>query len=202
MSELISDSFEQAKGHGADWTRWLAPFIGQPNVIGLELGCWKGESALWFMEHVTTHETSSLITIDTFEGSAEHKLAGIDCTRNEAEARARLAPFGQRAQICTGPTAFWLKELPRPTRRGAHAEQVDFVYVDADHSAQSVLRDAVMSFELLKVGGVLIFDDYRWEIMEQEIDRPKMAIDAFIAAYGRSCEVIGKGWQVAVRRTA
>lgn len=38
----------------------------------------------------------------------------------------------------------------------------DFIYVDGLHLSQDVLYDALLSFDLLKVGGILIFDDYLW----------------------------------------
>ena len=43
-------------------------------------------------------------------------------------------------------------------RRGP--ESFDLVYVDGGHSAAEVFADAVLALKLLKVGGVLIFDDY------------------------------------------
>jgi hypothetical protein len=76
------------------------------------------------------------------------------------------------------------------------------LYVDAAHDAQNVLRDSVLHFEFLKVGGIMIWDDFGWTVMPHEIDRPKMAVEAFLACYARKVEVIGMGWQVAVRKVA
>ena len=39
----------------------------------------------------------------------------------------------------------------------------DFVYVDGSHSTADVLEDAVFSFGLMKLGGVIAFDDYLWD---------------------------------------
>ena len=38
----------------------------------------------------------------------------------------------------------------------------DIVYIDGWHSAFGAMADGVMSWPLLKVGGVMIFDDYLW----------------------------------------
>ena len=38
----------------------------------------------------------------------------------------------------------------------------DFIYIDADHTAVSVLMDAELSWPLLKSGGVMAFDEYTW----------------------------------------
>ena len=61
--------------------------------------------------------------------------------------------------------------------------------------------DAVLGFELLKPGGVMIFDDYLWESMPRPIERPKIAVDAFLAAYADKLEVLQpRGWQIAIRK--
>lgn len=44
--------------------------------------------------------------------------------------------------------------------------------------AENVLTDAVMSWPLLKVGGVIAFDDYEWGD-GRTLKAPKQAIDAF-----------------------
>jgi hypothetical protein len=39
---------------------------------------------------------------------------------------------------------------------------VDFVLVDANHSYDCVKSDSEKAFELLRPGGVIVWDDYRW----------------------------------------
>ena len=39
----------------------------------------------------------------------------------------------------------------------------DLIYIDGAHDSQNVLFDAVISFKLVKKGGVIIFDDYSWK---------------------------------------
>lgn len=191
------NSGEHEKAHGDNWRRWLGHLKDKPGVFAIELGSWLGESAEWFCQNIVTTRNSTFICVDTFKGSAEHRLAGIDCSGHEATCRQRLIDFAQ-ADVRKDTTNHFLRQI------GAGMEKpfVDFVYCDASHAAQDVLRDAVLSFDLLKVGGVLIFDDYAWSVMEAEVDRPKMAIDAFVACYARQLEVIGMGWQLAVKRTA
>lgn len=197
MTDLASERSEQHKGHGADWTKWLGHLAGVKNASGLELGCWKGESAEWFLEHVLTGDGASIITVDTFLGSAEHALGGIDCGGNRVEAHERLKRFGPLAEIVEARTEDALKRFA-----SLSGLRFDFVYIDAAHDAANVLRDSVLAFDLLKVGGVVIWDDYEWKVFEQEVDRPKPAIDAFLTCFGRQLEVVGRGWQIAARKTA
>ena len=76
------------------------------------------------------------------------------------------------------------------------------IYIDAAHDAMNVLRDSVLAFDLLTPGGIMIWDDMEWSVMDSEIDRPKIAIEAFLSCYARRLEVIGLGWQCAIRKIA
>ena len=47
--------------------------------------------------------------------------------------------------------------------------------------AADVLSDAILSFELLKVKGIMGFDDYLWQLPKSNtlLTNPKIAIDSF-----------------------
>ena len=65
----------------------------------------------------------------------------------------------------------------------------DFIYIDGSHQAPDVLYDALLSFRLLRVGGIMVFDDYLWAenigFEHDPIRCPKPAIDAFTNIYCR-----------------
>lgn len=195
MTQPTSANFSDNVGdvRGPLWLKWLGHLKGTP-VMGLELGTYKGQSAEWFLENIFTHPDSCLVCVDTFKGSEEHRLAGIDCSSLYRDTCNRLCRFGLRAHVLISTSSDYLKAMSAD-------EKFDFVYVDAAHDAMNVLRDAVLSWEILKVGGVMIFDDYEWTAMEQEVDRPKAAIDSFLSCYARQMEVLGIGWQVAIKKT-
>lgn len=183
---------ETGRVHGPNWSRWLKHMVDKPGVVGMEIGTFRGESAEWMCENVFTAPDALYYCVDPFTGSVEHGIAGIDCTTLEADSIARLAPFPQ-ARIIKGYSQNVLREFEIP---------LDFLYVDGDHTAAAALRDAVLGFELLKVGGILVWDDYLWEAMPRPIDRPKIGIDAFLTAYSDRIEVLGgRAWQVAIMKT-
>lgn len=189
-------SSEFAKAHGPNWTEWLGHLKGNSCAQAIELGTWLGESAEWALDNIFTGENARYLCVDTFEGSDEHRLAGIDCAENENTARARLGRFEGRAVIHRCRSDEFL--------RLSHAAQncFDFVYVDAAHDAMNVLRDSVLAFDLLRPGGILVWDDFEWKVMTEEIDRPKLAIESFLNCYARRFEVMGIGWQVCIKKIA
>lgn len=49
-------------------------------------------------------------------------------------------------------------------------KKFDFIYIDASHTSINALRDAVLTFPLLKVLGVIAFDDNGSVEVKKEID--------------------------------
>jgi hypothetical protein len=80
----------------------------------------------------------------------------------------------------------------------------DGVYIDGGHEGRTVLEDTVLAWRLLKVGAVIVWDDYEWRDPHphrQHLPTPKPAIDAFLALYGQYLDVLHREWQViAVKR--
>lgn len=189
MKPNVLDNF----GHGHNWEVWLSHLKGKENLLGIELGTFRGASAEWVMRNIFTHTSSIYHCIDTFEGSAEHKINSIDCSENESFTRVRLKDYKNCLVWKQYSNKFLLSMAPS-------YEKVDFIYVDAAHDSMNVLRDGVLSFDLLKPGGTMIFDDYNWREMPREIDNPRMGIDAFLNCYADSIEIVAKKSQVVVKK--
>ena len=184
---------ETGKGHGPNWLRWLGHLIDKPGVVGLEIGTFKGDSAEFMCENIFTGDGAEYNCVDPFTGSPEHELHHIDCSQTEVIARARLSVF---------PQCKIIKGFSQDVLNGWKGKRLDAAYVDGLHTSQAALRDGVLVFEALKVGGVMIWDDYAWEAMPRPIDRHKIGVDAFLAAYADQIEVLPpRGWQIAIRKT-
>jgi hypothetical protein len=77
----------------------------------------------------------------------------------------------------------------------------DFIYIDGSHVAKDVLVDAVLSWDLLKVGSIIIFDDYQWRVkLWNPWARPQIAIDAFLQVFEPYVELRHKEYQVVVKK--
>lgn len=165
------------------WRDRLKEFVGKPEVRYLELGAFEGASLFWMFDHVLTHPTSRAIVIDYFQGAAAERF------------NKNLAASGKKGQmlIHQGSTESILPSLD--------PYSFDLIYVDADHSCRGVLSDAVMSWRLLKNGGVMVFDDYLWGIDQfPERLRPKPAVDFFVSSFSQDCDVIWSDYQLAIRK--
>jgi hypothetical protein len=80
-------------------------------------------------------------------------------------------------------------------------EKFDFIYIDGSHNVINVLEDAVLSFPLLKAGGILAFDDYLWNDPRYgDGTYPKPAIDDFLMIYKHKINLLYKSYQVWIQK--
>jgi len=128
------------------WERWLADFCGRPGLRALEIGSFEGRSALWLCERILTAEDSRIDCLDLF---ATDPIYGD----YHARFRANTAAHAHKIREFAGNSFDSLRRVD-----GAY----DIVYIDGGHSAFCAMADGLMSWPLLKPGGVMIFDDYLW----------------------------------------
>jgi predicted O-methyltransferase YrrM len=60
--------------------------------------------------------------------------------------------------------------------------KVDFVFIDADHTYDGVKSDTEKAFELLRPGGVIVWDDYRWLDVHVEC----VGVTLFLNEFGKT----------------
>lgn len=182
---------------------WPEIFSQMPSPRSiLEIGSYEGRSACWLLDNAMP-DGGTLVCVDTWTGGDEHKAAGDDM----AAVKQR---FDRNIKIAHDATpAFVNLKVIQNTSFNAISklacknEDFDFIYIDGSHRAQDVLTDACMAFGLLKVGGVIAFDDYLWGTRENGpiLDRPKIAIDMFANIFEPSLRIVFMGYQMIFQRT-
>ena len=178
--EFTTDWFSN---HKALWNAIITKF--QPHRI-LEIGSFEGRSTIHLVEEIRKQSNApiEIVCIDTWQGGAEH--AGIDFDSVEGRYDRNMK------KLCDSTT-----DLSIWKRKGLSSVQMaqiflegdskfDFIYIDGSHVPSDVFLDAALAFKLLRVGGVLIFDDYEFgdeESSDSPFTHPHIAIDAFISTY-------------------
>jgi predicted O-methyltransferase YrrM len=171
--DWFSDKTPQFQTH-------LQPLAGTPCNL-LEIGCHEGRATCWLLQNIATHPDASVTCIDT------HLQPNFE---------ANVAAAGGAGKVR------FVQEMSRSALRNCGFNQFDFIYVDGNHTTVEVLEDGVLSFRLLKVGGIMAFDDYKWDdsrLRHEGLPRP--AIDAFLKVYAKKISVLFKGSQVWVGKT-
>lgn len=180
----------------ARWSELLSPLRDVRGARGLEVGSFEGRSAIWFLRNVLTGPDARLTCIDTFDMAFQ----GVPLVGTSAELEHR---FEHNLRVCgLRERVDKLAGLSHAVLRGLPLDSFDFAYIDGSHRTDDVLEDAVLAWRLVRVGGVLIFDDYLLAHADQPMIRPGVALDAFIAINPARVEILERGLQLAVRRLA
>jgi hypothetical protein len=161
-----------------NWKKILAPYVGEP-VSYLEIGVWEGRSMIWMLDNVLTHEGARAVGVD------------IDIKSRYTE-NLRLSGSCAKVKNIRGRSQEVMRDLPR--------ESYDLIYIDGSHVAQDVTIDAVLAFDLLKDGGLIIFDDYEMFSHWAKGIRTKSGVDVFLLGYRPRLDVVHHDYQIVVRK--
>jgi len=176
----------------SDFKMGLSELKGKKKLKFLQIGVFTGNASVWLLENILTDPTSLLIDIDPWCVNLPHESI-YDWKDVEAAYLEQVEPYGKKVQSVKAYSKDWLKEH----RDGGF----DFIYIDGDHLPESVTLDADLSWDLLKVGGIMAFDDYEWDHPDGTDKNPKPAIDAWLEKHKNDIEIFHKGWQVWIRKT-
>lgn len=180
-----------------DCKKRITESLGGINSI-LEIGCYEGRGTCWMLENMLS-DNGSIVCIDPFLGVDNPERADPGLRYKPLEDR-----FNYNVAISKKPTQT-VNVIPTGSYTAVAslittAAQFDFIYVDGDHAGEAAMTDACMAWGLLKQGGIMMFDDYFWDHVPDVLDRPKMAVDAFMNTFIRRFIVTSVGYQVAIQK--
>lgn len=189
-SQVYNFSQDWFSNHIPTWSQILARL--RPTRV-IEVGCYEGRATSYLIETCAPFGPLHINCVDTWDGSVDlpaERMVGVEDRFDE---NTRLA-------IGRAGTPVSLKKVRRKSSVAlagliaAGEEQFDLIYIDGSHTAPDVLVDAVLAFQLLRVGGVMIFDDYLWSmeppLFVDPLNMPKPAIDVFTTIFMRKVRVL------------
>lgn len=185
-----------------DWFHWapkvweqLIPLLPERKKF-LEIGSFEGRATTWIIENMMEDE-GEIFCIDTWEGGEEHVNGEMEPAKFNFNHNIKVVreKFPKRyVNACTGLSSLWIPCCIQNNLK------FDFIYVDGSHIAKDVLTDACMAWPTLKVGGIMVFDDYLWGDMSKPNHVPKPAIDAFVNIFIEELNIVHLGYQLIVRK--
>lgn len=189
---------DSSSGNVKTWEKHLSRFAHQPDLEFLEIGSFEGGSACWLLKNILTDKSSRLTCIDTFDfagqGSYYFQDEGSESMTIEDRFDFNIKQTGSAHKVrkLIGSSQEVLRGLPFST--------YDFIYIDGSHKASNVLEDAVLSWPLLKKGGLLTFDDYEWNGDPDPLNCPGIAINAFLNIFETHYVIIHKSYQLTIEK--
>jgi predicted O-methyltransferase YrrM len=172
-----------------NFEKYLIPLAGVDNLHFLQLGAYTGDASVWMLENI---KPLMLTDVDTWEGSDEEVHKKMNFSKVEIAYDEKVKGRTNKEK-CTTFDYLFKYSIPGFI-------EYEFIYVDADHTAASVLLDAELSWPLLKSGGLLAFDDYQWGQHLPASKSPKLGIDLFLERHAGEYEILEQGLQVWIRK--
>jgi predicted O-methyltransferase YrrM len=174
----------------------LTPLSGKPGLRFLQIGAFTGDASVWMLDNILTDTRSVLVDVDTWGGSDEAEHEPFDFADVEAVYDERMR--GTRTCKFKGTSSKFFQAHPE----SGIAESFDFIYIDGGHNAYTVLNDAVRAYPMLKLGGMIAFDDYQWKSGHGRLRDPGPAIDVILDLYSDRLELLTQGLQAWFRKSA
>lgn len=172
------------------WHQFLSNFgFYDRDIKTLEIGSWEGMSTLYILSTLPRAKHTS---VDTWAGADEHQgdelLNRIEnhFDRNTIKYKDRLTKF-------KGTSFNFFNSV-------IGSENFDLIYIDGSHHTDDVLIDAIKGFEQLKIGGLMIFDDYFWKYYKNAIDNPAGAVNIFLSLKLGCYEILAVYGQLILRK--
>jgi predicted O-methyltransferase YrrM len=184
------------KNFSTDWTtrnipawEWvLAPHRDRVADV-LEIGSFEGRSAICFLELLPK---GRITCVDIFADNDMRDLnnAFISINKSDMIEPARQLMLKSEERFDANLTAYGgrvrkvrLRSVPALDLLAVEGKSFDLIYIDGCHERTPVLNDSVLAWPLLRIGGIMIWDDYKWFAHIPSIMRPEHAIDLFHSAF-------------------
>jgi predicted O-methyltransferase YrrM len=189
---------------------WSGEFINNTRGINnldlcLEIGSFEGLTSNYIVDNILSTE-GKLICIDPLtDVYLNDNLSELDIKRNNSDFVYFKDQYSRFINNVKEHLESNKIELVRDLSTNIFPELIknyknkfDFIYIDGDHRSEGVYIDAINSFELIKKGGLILFDDYLWE--ESNIQSTKIGIDKFLDEYSNNYRILIKSYQVLIEK--
>lgn len=157
------------------------------NVV--EVGTFEGKTSLWLSDNLTPHNKNlKITTIDPHIGSNDMD-DNFTMVKNNFTRNIKMCQYKNITHISKSSIEGLLDLINQNVK-------VELIYIDGDHKASGVLSDLVLSWKILKVGGVIICDDATtWKFRDSSgfcssQMSPRLAIESFIQCYWHKLDVL------------
>ena len=148
------------------WQPHIEELIDCEAVNALEIGSYQGMSSCWLLDNVLTKPSSKLVCIDA-------QVITI--------LKDNLAKTGKKDQVTllVGDTHQHLASLT--------PESFDIISIqDKCKLVDYAYKNAQLTWQLSKVGGLIIFNDYGWQNRANPQQNPKQGIDKFLDSINKN----------------
>jgi glycosyltransferase involved in cell wall biosynthesis/predicted O-methyltransferase YrrM len=181
----------------AIWEQHLKQFAAMPNLRVLDVGGGDGCAACWLLDNVLTHASAQITCINRLEITAQNQDSiHLEVRQPDEDGfGANLAKTNcpQKARTIVGN--------PQMILRSLISNSYDLLYIHHAFSASDVLEIILLSWGLLKVGGMMILDHDEFNSSQKTTGKlSNVAIDAFLNIFNNKIHQVHQGDQVFLQK--
>ena len=144
----------------------------------LEIGSFEGLSSLFVLSY---WKNANITCVDTWQTSKDKsQILDFNFENVEKKFDSNLQDFSFKKIKNTSEGAF--KQLSKK-------DSFDYIYIDGSHNGIDIFNDALASFKILNVGGIIIFDDINNIYNEIEM-QPHDAFEKFYTLYKKKIKIL------------
>ncbi len=129
----------------------------------IQIGVYEGMDLVWCCQNILTHPDACALAVDPWAATRKQPQPRMDEVALRAHANLHL--WRKKVKLIRGYSDHVLSNLTEvPVAINGQiipAGCWDLIVVDGDHNADPVYNDAVLSLQLVRVGGWILFDDVR-----------------------------------------
>lgn len=155
---MILGPFTITKKFPRPFIRQLKLQFGEKPLVGVEIGIFKGETTLSMLKNLNISE---LYLIDPYDfDDAYFKIQnGLLCGKELTKETLKEAEQGARRKLADYSNQLtWIKRTSDAAASDI-PNNLDFVYIDADHTYEHVKRDLEHYYPKVKKGGLVAGHD-------------------------------------------
>ena len=166
-------------------------YLVREGTVGAEIGVWMANTSINFAKKnpAELHLVDSW-SIEPYKESTEHgsyegylqRYSNICGGNTEEQFQAKYDQVYNgvvkrfkdmdNVHIHRMPSDEWFEKQ--------ESDSLDWVYVDGDHSYEGCLRDLENSLRVVKSGGLILGDDYKWPFQKHGKEGVTAAVDEFV----------------------
>ena len=180
------------------------PLKTQEEIHILEIGSFEGKSTIWFLENILTNDKSTITCVDPWTSYTQDENSfdsynkidsewNFEDNKNTFLYNIDLSGVSNKVIIEQGYSNEILPKFIVDKKR------YDIIFIDGNHTSPFVITDGIMSWYLLKKGGLMIFDDYLWGDCNSTLS-PKLAVDSFVVCFKDYIEVVWSKFRLSIKK--
>jgi hypothetical protein len=161
-------------------------------MICVEIGSFEGRGSILISEKLCKHKKSILYCIDPlgdeYVKSNKDLAFWNDACKGQKDRFYNNTKQYSNIILLEGTSDTMISKL--------NDNEVDFVYIDGDHSPEQVYKDAINMLPKMKLNSIMLFDDYKFTMNNI---KTADGINKFLSEIETKYELIFKNYQLAIR---